>query len=183
MNSDDLGRPSAAVRGAAERPASPRSPLGATPNHGGYTVIEQRGGNFGERLAAAHLDCVALFPGSLVQIGMDTPQVTGSLLTEAAKALIDEGVDAVFGRACDGGWWALGLSQPSLAQFLSSVTMSKSDTGIRTLAALRAVCPVVVELRTLADVDTSKDVWTVAAHLDPDCRFRQTAEALGATNW
>ena len=149
----------------------------------GYTVVEQRGGTFGERLAAAHHDSGAVFPGPLVQIGMDTPQVTGPLLTAAAKALTDDGVDAVYGPACDGGWWALGLTHPTLARFLSTVTMSEPDTGARTLDALRAVCPVVVELPTLADFDTSRDVWTVAADLDPNCRFRRTAEALGATSW
>ena len=149
----------------------------------GCTVIGQRGVTLGERLAAAHRDAVRMFPGPLIQIGMDTPQVTAALLSEAAMTLSGGSVDAVYGPASDGGWWALGLSDPMLARFLSGVAMSEADTGARTVRALRKVCPVVGELPVLTDVDGAGDVWAVAAGLDVDSWFRRAAEAHGATSW
>jgi len=147
------------------------------------TVIGQRGDALGERLAAAHQDAGELAPGPLLQIGMDTPQVTASLLTGAAVTLADGSADAVYGPASDGGWWALGLADPSRAGFLSDVAMSESDTGARTFRALREFCGDVRELPVLTDVDLVGDVWAVAAGLGPDSRFRQAAVAHGATRW
>jgi glycosyltransferase A (GT-A) superfamily protein (DUF2064 family) len=146
-------------------------------------VIGQTGAGLGERLAAAHRDAAHIVPGPVLQIGMDTPQVTPALLTEAAGVLADGEADAVFGPASDGGWWALGMANPNLAGFLAGVAMSQDDTGSQTLDGLRRVCRSVTELATLTDVDTIDDVWSVASGLDPDSRFRQAAEAARATNW
>jgi glycosyltransferase A (GT-A) superfamily protein (DUF2064 family) len=148
-----------------------------------FNVIQQRGQSFGERLTAAHFDTAHLWPGPLVQIGMDTPQVSGALLTSAAELLVTDAVDAVYGPAIDGGWWALGLTDPMLAGFLSQVKMSQATTGAETLTALSDVCSQVVQLATLADFDTAHDVWNIAADLPSESRFRRAALALGATNW
>jgi glycosyltransferase A (GT-A) superfamily protein (DUF2064 family) len=119
----------------------------------------------------------------VLQIGMDTPQVTGSLLTAAAGELARAGVDAVYGPATDGGWWALGLAEPYRATFLAGVVMSRADTGARTLAGLRTIGPRVSELVTLTDVDTIDDVATVASELRPDSHFLRTAQARRTTSW
>ena len=44
---------------------------------------------------------------AVVQIGMDTPQVSPDLLAECVDGLRDD--DAVLGMARDGGWWVLGV--------------------------------------------------------------------------
>jgi len=47
----------------------------------GTTIIAQRGGPLGERIAAAHADVARLAPGACtVQIGMDTPQCDPEVL-------------------------------------------------------------------------------------------------------
>lgn len=94
-------------------------------------VIPQRGLTFAERLVHAHAD-VARFGMPVLQIGMDTPQVTPSLLESCAE--FDE---AALGFALDGGWWALGLRDPLRAEVLRDVPMSRADTGARTLEALQ----------------------------------------------
>ena len=76
----------------------------------GWRVFEQRGATFGERLAHAHADLGA---APVVQIGMDTPQLTGDLLTSAGALL--EHHDAVLGPAEDGGWWLLALRDPAVS--------------------------------------------------------------------
>jgi len=137
----------------------------------GCTVLPQRGDDFGDRLANAHADVAERYPGlPVLQIGMDTPQVRPELLTGAIVRLLEDGAEAVLGPAADGGWWALGLRQPTDARVLRAVPMSRSDTGSRTLFALRGIGRRVRRLPTLSDVDTMADALRVAA-LAPESRF------------
>lgn len=133
------------------------------------TIVWQRGPNFAERLANAHEDVARGWPGvPVLQIGMDTPQVTPVLLARAADRL-DE-VDAVLGRAADGGWWALGLRDPFEADVLRDVPMSRADTGDLTYLALSHLR--VGNLPVLSDVDTMADAVRVAAQA-PRGRFAE----------
>jgi uncharacterized protein len=86
-------------------------------------------------------------------------------------------VDAVLGQAADGGWWGLGLRSPAVASVLRTVPMSRGDTGMRTLLALRAAGLRVGQLPVLSDVDTLADAVAVAA-LVPDSRFAEAMRAL-----
>ncbi|WP_222117690.1 DUF2064 domain-containing protein [Nocardioides sp. SLBN-35] len=129
-----------------------------------WTVRAQRGRTFADRLATAH----AATPGPVLQIGMDTPQVTPADLTAAADLL--EAHDAVVGPAYDGGWWLLGLQDPTLAARLRTVPMSQPDTCARTIAALASG---VVTTRTLRDVDTIADA-AVVARTAPRSRFARS---------
>lgn len=135
------------------------------------TVFPQRGTNFADRLANAHADLVSLQPGvPVLQIGMDTPQVTPDLLARSIEVLHTNGVDAALGPAADGGWWALGLRSPADARVLRTVPMSRSDTGIQTMLALKRIGLRVGILDVLSDVDTIADAVRVAT-LAPAARF------------
>ena len=134
------------------------------------TVIPQQGATFAARLVRAHRDA-ALSGLPVLQIGMDTPQVTGGLLTGAADTLLGEGTDAVLGMATDGGWWALGVTDPDTASVLGDIPMSRSDTGALTRAALVALGSTVAELPVLTDVDTPDDARRVARGMTPGARF------------
>lgn len=139
-------------------------------------VIAQRGDGFPARLANAHADVAARFPGeAVVQIGMDTPQVTPALLAAAVAGL--DRADAVLGRAVDGGWWALGLRDPRWASVLRGVPTSRADTGKRTRDALADAGRSVLPLPALSDVDTIADVAAVAATA-AGTRFAEAAAAL-----
>lgn len=131
----------------------------------GWTVFPQRGDDFAARLAHAHLETG---PGPVVQIGMDTPQVTPALLHDAARALDEH--DAVLGPAEDGGWWVLALRDPSDAAVLTGVPMSTSETLRHTRAALEGAGLRVGTAATLRDVDTVADAVAVAAQA-PDSSF------------
>ncbi|WP_410600367.1 DUF2064 domain-containing protein [Amycolatopsis sp. lyj-90] len=136
-------------------------------------VIPQRGDGFDIRLVNAHADVRR--PGEpVLQIGMDTPQVTPALLAEAVQPLETE--DSVLGLAQDGGWWALGLQDPLHAKALAGVPMSREDTGLQTLRALAGIGLSPGILPTLSDVDTIADARLVAAEI-PGGRFaRAVAE-------
>ena len=133
----------------------------------GWTVVPQRGEDFGERLVNAHLDAGA-HNGAVVQIGMDTPQVTAADLSAVADGL--DRHEAVLGDAADGGWWVLGLRRPDTAAALRGVPMSTPTTGLDTRAALEAAGLAVGATTELTDVDTVADADAVAA-LAPDSRF------------
>ena len=149
----------------------------------GTPTPAQRGAGLGRRIAAAHADAGALAPGlPTLQLGMDTPQVDPDLLTESAAPLLGGGrgrVDAVLGPAADGGWWALGLRDPLVAQVIAEVPTSRADTGERTLRALRAAGLRVRLLPTLTDVDTADDALAVG-RAAPATRFAAAVAAIPA---
>ena len=141
-------------------------------------LVTQRGPDLGSRIAAAHADAAARHPGAMsLQIGMDTPQVDPALLAQCLDRLAARGTDAVLGPAPDGGWWALGLRDPAAAAVVADVPTSRSDTGARTLAALRRNGLRVALLPSLTDVDTVDDARAVAA-LVPGSRFAAAVEPI-----
>lgn len=143
-----------------------------------FTVIAQRGADFADRLANAHADASAACGGRpVLQIGMDTPQVTDGLLTNCARKLL--GTQALLGPACDGGWWILGLHEPAAAECLRGVPMSQSDTGELTAKALRDRDIDVVLVEALRDVDVVDDVAAVREMCDDDSRFVRVTVAAG----
>jgi uncharacterized protein len=143
-----------------------------------FIVIGQRGTDFADRLANAHADAGAAGEGRpVLQIGMDTPQVTAELLAACARRLLQ--APAVLGPARDGGWWILGLREPAAAQCLRSVPMSQDDTGDLTAKALRDIGVDVELVETLADVDVVDDVAAVRDVCAEDSRFARVTRAAG----
>lgn len=124
---------------------------------GGWTIHPQVGDDFAHRLAHAHAQVAQ---GPVVQIGMDTPQVTPGLLLDAAAATADH--DAVLGAAEDGGWWVLALRDPAAAAALSGVPMSTPTTHDDTRQALLDLGLRVGATAVLRDVDTVEDADLVA---------------------
>ncbi len=136
-----------------------------------WHVFAQVGSSFGARLAHAHRTLAARSPAVVVQIGMDTPQVTAAGLREAA-ALATAGA-AVLGPALDGGWWVLALDHAERAGVLAGVPMSSPDTYAATRAALADAGLEVRETGAMLDVDVVEDAELVAAAA-PDTRFGRT---------
>lgn len=163
-----------AVRGAAptRRVLALAGALSSRPP--GFEVLPQRGDAFADRLAAAFVDAG---PGPVLLIGMDTPQLGSRLIDLALRELST--VDAVLGRAIDGGWWALGLQDGRHAEVLQDVPMSTPDTAAATYTALRALGLQINELPRLRDVDTFPDAVAVA-ELAPASRFARAFEVVRA---
>jgi len=130
-----------------------------------FEVIPQRSGTLAERLAGAWDD---VGEGGL-QIGMDTPQVTGADLDRAFDALDRGPGGSALGPAADGGWWAIGLRRPVDGVF-AGIATSRSDTGARQLARLEALGLPPVLLPLQRDVDEPADALAVARDA-PHTRF------------
>ena len=141
---------------------------GPCPAPPGWHRVPQRGAGLGARLAHAFTDTRWAGTPSLL-VGMDTPQLTAGRLARAADLL--RAADAVLGLAEDGGWWALGLTEPRHATMLRDIPTSLPTTGARTLAALRRRGLRVAALPVLRDVDTAADAHAVAALCPAASRF------------
>lgn len=146
----------------------------------GWDVFAQRGSSLGARLAAAHGDLAEAAPGAIVQVGMDTPQLTPALLRRTA-AVLDYGADAVLGPAEDGGWWVLGLGDGRRASALADVAMSRPDTHDATAEALARGGAALGSVARLRDVDTVADAHAVAGAA-PGTRFGRTWHALAVAS-
>jgi glycosyltransferase A (GT-A) superfamily protein (DUF2064 family) len=141
----------------------------------GCVVVPQVEGDLGTRLAAAFADAMAGPDGArpTLLIGMDTPQVSPSLLADCLTRLAAAGPGtAVLGVAPDGGWWALGLHSPAAAEVLPAVPMSRDDTAERTREALVGAGLAVLDLPVLTDIDHFADAVSVAALCPPGSRTR-----------
>ena len=142
-----------------------------------FMVIPQRGTDFADRLANAHADAaVAAGPQPVLQIGMDTPQVTAELIVRSCDALLT--APAVLGLATDGGWWVLGVHSPTDADVLRAVPMSRDDTGAVTLRALRDIGINVILIDELRDFDTVDDLAAVREASPADGWFAQATNGV-----
>jgi glycosyltransferase A (GT-A) superfamily protein (DUF2064 family) len=140
-----------------------------------WHVFDQVGTTFGARLAHAHLTLAAEWSAPVVQVGMDTPQVTAALLSGAAEGLRPG--YGVLAPADDGGWWLLGLGQPAAAQVLAGIPMSTPRTAFDTRRALVGWGVRVTTAPVLRDVDTVADAAVVAREA-PATRFAEAWSRL-----
>jgi glycosyltransferase A (GT-A) superfamily protein (DUF2064 family) len=143
----------------------------------GWVVFAQRGDSLADRLAQSMVDLAAEAPGPVVQIAMDTPQVGVADLVRVAEEL-SSGADAVLADAEDGGWWALGLTDPRHGEHLRGVPTSTPSTGAHTRHALEAAGLRVSRSRVLCDVDTAADAAAVAQACPPGSEFVRVWEQL-----
>lgn len=127
----------------------------------GWRIVPQGEGGLDERLAAAFAACA----GPTLLLGMDTPQFRFGHVRAVFDAGSERDADvqrtAWFGPATDGGFWALGLTEPDGA-LLRGIPMSREDTGTRLVARLRAAELRIRMLPALTDIDTIEDAEEVA---------------------
>ena len=141
----------------------------------GWDVVAQVSGDLDLRLAAAFAGVTGSGPAVLV--GMDTPQVRA----EQIASFRSEEFDACFGPAADGGFWAIGFTDPARAvDVIPGVPMSRADTGDRQLQRLHDAGLRVQILDELVDVDTAAEARTVAASA-PRTRFATELDRIDRT--
>jgi glycosyltransferase A (GT-A) superfamily protein (DUF2064 family) len=144
----------------------------------GWRHVEQPRGELDVRLAGAF---AAAGHEPSVLVGMDTPQLRPADLT----AFDPVAYDACLGLCPDGGYWAIGFSDPRHAALaIPGIRMSRMDTGPHQYARLVELGLRVQLLSSLVDVDTIDDAREVA-RVAPGSEFaRQLMEPfrVSATN-
>lgn len=140
-----------------------------------FEVLPQTTGDLDVRLGAMF---DAMTEPTLL-VGMDTPQFSRDLVDEVfgAGAAREPEVDAWFGPASDGGFWALAMREPDGA-LVRGVPMSRTDTGEQQLAALLRRRLRVGMLPELTDVDELDDALAVAAAIPGSAFDRSLRAAL-----
>ncbi|HEY4267933.1 MAG TPA: DUF2064 domain-containing protein [Galbitalea sp.] len=138
-------------------------------------IVHQVSGGLDARLGAIFDEC----EGPTVLIGMDTPQVNARHLAPVFDDWPAD-IDAWFGPATDGGFWALALREPD-GDLIRGVPMSRDDTGAMQLRNLHVAGLRVGYLPELMDVDTIDDARAVAG-LVPGSQFATTLASFGATS-
>ncbi|MEO0944209.1 MAG: TIGR04282 family arsenosugar biosynthesis glycosyltransferase [Pseudomonadota bacterium] len=113
--------------------------------------IPQCGGDLGDRMARA----LAMATGPAVLIGSDIPGITRNHVWNAFRVLGENA--SVIGPAPDGGFWLVGLAQPTRAPkaMFKGVPWSARNTLEKTRPTLPQP---LAEIDTLADVDTAGDL-------------------------
>ena len=134
----------------------------------GFAVRPQRGAGLDERISNAVTDVHRERGGPVLLVGMDTPQLTGTVLA-GPVAMLAAGTQSVLGPAADGGYWAIGLQRPD-PSVVVGVPMSTATTGARQLERMRAAGLSVELLPVLVDVDDAASARVVAAAA-PTTRF------------
>jgi uncharacterized protein len=136
-----------------------------------FRVVPQVAGTLDERIAAIFDIC----SGPTLLVGMDTPQLSRKHLAQVCDNWPTD-VDAWFGPATDGGFWALALREPN-GELVRGVPMSREDTGVIQLGRLHAAGLRVRLLPPLTDVDTLESANEVAA-IAPYSEFAATLAAF-----
>lgn len=113
------------------------------------SFVDQGEGDLGERLNRAASPSPVLF------IGSDLPDLTAGHLVDAAARLASNRV--VVGPAEDGGYWALGLTEPSDYLFEAMPWGTEKVLDL-TLGRLRDRHTIPALLPTLADCDRPEDL-------------------------
>ncbi len=143
-----------------------------------YDVTGQTTGTLDLRLGAIFDECSE----PILLIGMDTPQLTSDDLAPAFSGWPHDNsdIDAWFGPATDGGFWALGMREPR-GDLIRGVEMSTEDTGAAQLARLEHAGLRVGMLPILTDVDTIDTAREVAG-IAPHTLFARTLEQFEQAN-
>lgn len=132
----------------------------------GWEITPQVQGGLDHRIAVG----LAKLPrGPAVLVGMDTPHVRPCQLEFDTTRY-----DACLGLSTDGGYWAIGLADPSRApEVIEGVPMSTVHTGCVQRHRMLEAGLRVQQLEELTDIDTPDDAEHIAAQA-PHSRFAAT---------
>ncbi|MEZ5237985.1 MAG: DUF2064 domain-containing protein [Microthrixaceae bacterium] len=146
----------------------------------GFEVIPQVEGTLGARLHALFVHiagsdreraAVSARRAPIVVVGMDTPQVPPAELESALSRFDAPSVDAVLGRAPDGGYWSIGFRREVFDRGLrpfEGVPMSTdhtADVQLRVLAELGLGVDMLAEHRDIDHWDEAVGVAASHPHL------------------
>jgi rSAM/selenodomain-associated transferase 1 len=133
----------------------------------GFSLIPQRGENFGERLLFTAQDILACGYRSVCLIDSDSPTVPVSVYQQAVEALQAPGdckERVILGPSVDGGYYLIGLTHPHHEPF-SSINWSTSTVAAETRDRCHSAGLELIELPLWYDVDDAEAIALLTAEL------------------
>jgi uncharacterized protein len=127
---------------------------------GAWPAVAQCEGDLGARLAAAF---AAESDAPLLVLGTDSPDLPSAHLESAILAL-ENGAEAVFGEAQDGGVWCIGLRRAP-SGFFDALPWSSETTADALRRRARASGLAATEVDPWYDCDTAEDLDALAVRL------------------
>ncbi len=124
-------------------------------------IREQGPGDLGERLDRAVSEAFQQGARQVVVIGTDCPELNQRILSDAFEALLE--YPQVFGPACDGGYYLVGLAAPCPLVF-QGIEWGGPEVLRQSLAA----APDAYLLEILPDVDVPEDLPAAMIALEKD---------------
>ncbi len=135
-----------------------------------YAYLAQRGDDLGTRMQQVFVDLWRLGHRNIVLIGSDLPALPLAILDEAFTQLARAARRAVFGPSRDGGYYLVGMNEPT-PEIFENMTWSHGAVLAQTLARLKALNVEAHQLPPWFDVDTRADLEALG-RLDPAARAR-----------
>jgi uncharacterized protein len=141
-----------------------------------FSLILQRGDDFGERLHAAAEDILACGFGAVCLIDSDSPTVPRIAFEQAVAELNRSGDRIVLGESNDGGYYLIGLKRLH-SELFQNITWSTSTVFAETVAAAERSGIEVVRLPLWYDVDDGESLAILETEL-----LRQTPPPFAITS-
>jgi rSAM/selenodomain-associated transferase 1 len=129
----------------------------------------QRGESLGERMKEVLAELWHRGHKRLVLIGSDLPAVPLNFFQDAYTALNCEDKRVVFGPSQDGGYYLVGMNQPT-PQIFERMTWSHDRVLVQTTEKLSRLRIAVKLLPTWFDIDTIEDLERLQTIADPAVR-------------
>jgi hypothetical protein len=129
-----------------------------------FSLIPQRGGDFGERLLATAEDLLACGYGSACLIDSDSPTVPAAAFQQAVIELQKKGDRVVIGPAHDGGYYLIGLKRAH-PELFANIHWSTSTVFAETLTAAKSANIEAIILPLWYDVDDAATLAILNAEL------------------
>lgn len=130
----------------------------------GYSLIAQRGGDFGERLLTTAQDLFACGYESVCLIDSDSPTVPREAFATAVNALQEPGDRIVVGPSHDGGYYLIGMKRAH-AEIFKNISWSTASVFAETVAAAGGIGVELVTLPLWYDVDDAAALAVLRAEL------------------
>lgn len=132
-----------------------------------FTLIPQRGGDLGARLAATFENLFAAGFRSALVLDSDTPTLPAEYLRRALGVLGETEADVVLGPSEDGGYYLIGLREPH-PELFENVPWSTEEVLPETLRRAAGGGLRVARLPSWFDVDTPRDLGRLVSSLRGD---------------
>ena len=134
-----------------------------------FECFPQRGEDLGERMQEIFAELWRRGHRNLVLIGSDVPAVPLDFFQETYSALNCEDKRVVFGPSQDGGYYLVGMNQPT-PQIFERMVWSHDRVLVQTTEKLTRLGMAVKLLPTWFDIDTIEDLKRLQTISDPAVR-------------